>query len=103
MTVPLPVKPRVLNDRLPLPGAGLAVNPAAFCVTASITLCCPRSAMVSEVMISTLAGVCSRDRLRRLAVEAGAARLMVGAAPTPDVEVPEGVDGGGVGCWTRGA
>src|SRR5437016_7629864 len=84
MTVELPVNPRVLNARLPLPGEGLAVNPAAFCVTASMTLCWPRSAMVSAVMTSTLAGVCSRDRLRRLAVEAGAVRFRVGAPPDVD-------------------
>src|SRR3977135_3486153 len=81
MTVELPVNPRVLNARLPLPGAGLAVNPVAFCVTASMTLCWPRSAMVSAVMTSTLAGVCSRVRLRRLAVEAGAVRFTVGEPP----------------------
>src|SRR5215468_10318379 len=97
MTVELPVKPRVLNETLPLPGEGLAVNPVAFCVTASITLCCPRSAMVWEETISTLAGVCSRDRLRRLPVEAGAPRLMVGAAPKPAVDVPRGT--GDDGCW----
>src|SRR5260370_40203857 len=80
ITVPLPVKPRVLNARLPLPGAGDAVNAVAFWVTASSTLCWPRSAMVSAVITSTLAGVCSRLRLSRLPLDAGPVRLSVGAA-----------------------
>src|SRR5260370_38719186 len=78
--VPSAVKAGVLNARLPLPGAGDAVNPVAFWVTASSTLCWPRSAMVSAVITSTLAGVCSRVRLSRLPLDAGPARLSVGAA-----------------------
>src|SRR5882757_2974310 len=80
MTVELPVKPRVLNDSPPLPGAGLAVKPVAFWVTASITLCWPRSAMVSALMISTLAGVCSRVRFRRLPLPTVWFNVSVGAA-----------------------
>src|SRR4051794_37580235 len=80
MTVELPVKPRVLNERPPLPGAGLAVKPVAFWVTASMTLCWPRSAMVSALMISTLAGVSSRVMLRRLPLPAVWFNVSVGAA-----------------------
>ena len=72
------MKPRVLNDRLPLPGAGLAVKPVAFWVTASMMLCWPRSAMVSAVITSTLAGVCNGVRLSRLPVDVGVFRLKVG-------------------------
>src|SRR5215467_8044488 len=78
MTVELPVKPRVLNDRLPLPGAGLAVKPVAFWVTASMILCWPRSAMVSAVIVSTLAGVCNGVRPSRLPIDAGAFRSSAG-------------------------
>src|ERR1700753_2474790 len=78
MTVELPVKPRALNDRLPLPGAGLAVKPVAFCVMASMMLCWPRAAMVSAVMTSTLAGVCNGVRSSRLPVDVGAFRLRAG-------------------------
>jgi hypothetical protein len=54
--------------------------------------------MVSEEMISTLAGVCSRERLSRLPVDAGAPRLMVGAAPKPAVDVPGGIQGSLPNC-----
>jgi len=61
-----------------LPGAGLAVKPVAFWVTASMMLCWPRAAMVSAVITSTLAGVCSGVRLSRLPVDVGVFKLKVG-------------------------
>ena len=63
-----------------MPGAGLAVKPVAFWVTASRTFCWPRSAMVSAEITSTLAGVCSRVRPSRLPAVLAPVRLSVGAA-----------------------
>src|SRR4051794_38448629 len=80
MAVELPGKPRGLNDSPPLPGAGLAVKPVASWVTASMTLCWPRSLIVSALMISMLAGVCKGVRLRRLPLPAVWFSVSVGAA-----------------------